>query len=87
MDPILDEQPNKSSANYQPCYYCNTSNPIKVNYSWWGGWTGPKLLHHVKCTVCGKYYNGKTGQPNTQRIFIYFIFTLGIAILFLVIFL
>jgi hypothetical protein len=48
-----------------------------------GGVLGPKILTHVKCTVCGFKYNGKSGNDNTTGVIIYSavvaIFCLGLV--------
>jgi len=56
---------------YAPCPQCRNSAAQKLNFTWWGGMLGPKLLTHVKCQACGKKYNGKTGKENTTNIIIY----------------
>ena len=58
-------------TNYAPCPQCNNSNAQKLNFTWWGGAIGPRILTHVKCNTCGKKYNGKTGGDNTTNIIIY----------------
>jgi len=42
-----------------------------MNFTWWGGVIGPRVLTHVKCRRCGHGYNGKTGRDNTTGIVIY----------------
>lgn len=56
---------------YAPCPKCSSTSATPVNYTWWGGLLGPKLLTHVKCDACGNAYNGKTGESNTRGIVIY----------------
>ena len=56
---------------YASCPQCKASNAQRLNFTWWGGVLGPKLLTHVKCQSCGKKYNGKTGGDNTTNIIIY----------------
>ncbi len=56
---------------YAPCPQCNASAAQKVNFTWWGGVLGPRVLKHVKCGSCGKGYNGKTGKDNLNGIIIY----------------
>ena len=58
---------------YAPCPQCSNAAAQKMNFTWWGGILGPKLLTHVKCQACGKQYNGKTGKDNTTNIAIYFV--------------
>lgn len=54
------------------CPKCGAVDPKTLNFTWWGGALGPKLLSHVKCLNCGYKYNGKTGKDNTTGIVIYF---------------
>ena len=56
---------------YQPCPQCGESAVAPVQFTWWGGLVGPKLLSQVSCTGCGHQYNGKTGKPNTAAIAVY----------------
>jgi hypothetical protein len=58
-------------GEYMPCPRCSRPDPEKVNFTWWGGMIGPRLLKHVKCGGCGLAYNGKSGQSNTTNIVIY----------------
>ena len=37
-------------------------DPEKVNFTWWGGVLGPKLLTHVKCEACGINITEKRGR-------------------------
>ena len=60
------------SLNYAACPKCGASNAKLLNFTWWGGVLGPRLLTHVKCPDCGHKYNGKTGKDNTVGIAIYF---------------
>jgi hypothetical protein len=58
-----------------------------VNFTWWGGVLGPRLLKHVKCNGCGTTYNGKSGQSNTTNIVVYSVIlgviSFGIALFFI----
>lgn len=56
-----------------PCPKCKATNPEKVNYTWWGGFLGPKLLCHVRCTQCKTVYNGRIGNSNYSKVIIYII--------------
>jgi transposase-like protein len=60
-------------GQYVPCPRCRRPDPEKVNFTWWGGMLGPRMLTHVKCRGCGLAYNGKTGESNDTKITIYFI--------------
>ncbi len=54
------------------CPHCNreaASSP--VGFTWWGGFIGAKLIHHVECADCHKRYNGQSGKVNTNAIAIY----------------
>ena len=59
------------ATNHVACPKCGTADPKTLNFTWWGGALGPKLLNHVKCAACGNKYNGKTGGDNTTGIVIY----------------
>ena len=67
------------ATNHVPCPKCGTADPKTLNFTWWGGALGPKLLTHVKCVGCGYKYNGKSGKDNTAGIAIYFLVVGGIA--------
>jgi transposase-like protein len=73
-------------GQYVPCPRCRKPDPEKVNFTWWGGMIGPRMLSHVKCQACGTAYNGKTGQSNTTGIVIYSVvlFVIGIAIVLVI---
>lgn len=54
------------------CPFCHQpATAFPVGFTWWGGVLGPKLLHHAKCSACGRAYNAKTGKSNTTGIVIY----------------
>jgi transposase-like protein len=59
------------TGEYVPCPRCRRPDPQKVNFTWWGGVLGPRILKHVKCNGCGFAYNGKSGQSNTTNIIAY----------------
>lgn len=67
---------------YVPCPKCNTPEPQRMKFTWWGGLLGPKILNHVKCAACGNTFNGKSGKPNTNGIIIYMVAVLIIFGLF-----
>lgn len=66
------------------CPRCGCPHSTAVNFTWWGGVLGPKLLNHVECTHCRHAFNGKTGQSNTTGIIIYSVVTGMIALVILV---
>lgn len=70
----------KGVGVYAPCPGCETTLAKKVGYTWWGGFLGPKILSHVRCTSCGETYNGKTGKSNRMAIVLYAVLGLGIGI-------
>lgn len=59
------------SYKYVRCPDCAEQQSTQVGFTWWGGYLGPKLFTHVKCSACGKHYNGKTGKSNDTAIAIY----------------
>ena len=72
---------------YMPCGRCGASGAQRMNFTWWGGIIGPRMLNHVRCPACGHQYNGKTGRSNTNNIIIYSIgaAVIGIGILALIV--
>lgn len=68
-------------GQYVPCPRCRRPDPQKVNFTWWGGMLGPRMLTHVKCNGCGLAYNGKTGESNDTKIKIYLIVGTAISLL------
>lgn len=66
MKDALDE-----ILNSDGCPVCGSQNVAPVNYTWWGGVIGPKILHHTKCKDCKHTYNSKTRQTNTKAIILY----------------
>ena len=65
---------------FAACPHCGSTTATKVNFTWWGGILGPRLLNVVSCSGCGKQYNGKTGQSNTNAIIIYSVVVVVIAV-------
>lgn len=74
------------AISYEPCPKCGAADPQKVNFTWWGGVLGPKLMTHVKCESCGTKFNGKTGKDNTTYIAIYCVIVGGLAFALVVVF-
>lgn len=70
-------------ANYVACPKCGTPEPEKLNFTWWGGVLGPRVLSHVKCGNCKHHFNGRTGKDNTTGIVIY---TIAVGLVVLVVF-
>lgn len=62
-------------TQFAPCPQCQASAANRLNFTWWGGALGPKMLNHVKCGNCGAKYNGKTGGSNTGGILVYTVVT------------
>lgn len=73
-------------SEFAPCPACQQQSATRLNYTWWGGALGPRMLTHVKCGGCGATYNGKTGQSNNAKIAAYMIIVnvvlIGLAIAF-----
>ncbi len=65
---------------HAPCPRCGRRAAKPVSFTWWGGFLGPKIFHHVECRACGKAYNGKTGRSNTANIVIYQVIGLIVAL-------
>ena len=64
--------------DFAPCPKCSKTTAKQMNFTWWGGALGPRMLHHVKCEACGTAYNGKTGKSNNQAIAMYFLVTITV---------
>jgi hypothetical protein len=71
-----------TNSPYVPCPRCQSPNVTPVNFTWWGGAIGPRILKLVKCQQCGLSYKGKTGQSPTRDIVIY---TVVLIVVFFVI--
>lgn len=63
------------------CPRCRSNDVHRVDYSWWGGFLGPRLVHQVRCKKCGKTYNGATGTDITRNITIYMMIAIIIFII------
>jgi hypothetical protein len=63
------------------CPRCGSPYATAVKFAWWGGFLGPKMLSHVKCSQCGNAYNGKTGRPNTTGIVIYTVVAIVLGVI------
>ena len=61
----------QTPTQYAPCPQCGQSNAKPVNYTWWGGALGPRLLSVVKCRSCGTQYNGAKGSRLGKAILVY----------------
>ena len=72
-------------SQFPPCPNCRQAAAEKVNFTWWGGIIGPRLLNHVKCRACGATYNGKTGVDNKKNIAIYYAVAIPVFIILLLI--
>lgn len=55
---------------------------MRLHWTWWGGFLGPRLLSHVRCLACGAKYNGRTGKWNGTAVVLYNCGAFAIAILF-----
>ena len=75
--------PPAGAIEVAPCFKCGNSYARKIEFTWWGGLLGPKMLNHVKCLQCGQTFNARTGRSNLLAIVLYQVITLAIiAILF-----
>jgi hypothetical protein len=64
------------------CPQCNNIGATKVNFTFWGGLIGPKIMKQVRCIACGQNFNGQTGKPITAGTIIgYSAAILGICII------
>jgi hypothetical protein len=88
-DPNPYESPTQPSQikppgeEFAPCPTCRATSAKRLNFTFWGGAIGPRLLNHVRCDQCGTTYNGKTGKSNLGAIVVYQIvlLVLGIALI------
>lgn len=70
----LTEDINNISTDVAKCPKCNSTEAIKItNYTWWGGFLGPRLFNAVTCVSCGTKYNGNTGNYLNAAIATYLI--------------
>ena len=78
--------PPADAVQAAPCPNCGNVYARKIEFTWWGGLIGSKIINHVECPACGARFNGKTGQDNTGAIAIYMVVVglLSFALLFLV---
>lgn len=75
-------QPPPGTEQFAPCPWCGNVFASRIGFTLWGGALGPRLFTHVKCSRCGKAYNGKTGKSNAAAIAIYVVVTcvVGVAV-------
>lgn len=52
----------------RPCPRCHSDQVVRVHHTWWGGFLGTWLTHHVRCTACGCRFNGRTGEQDSYAI-------------------
>ena len=71
-------------GEWADCPNCGAPDPVKVSYTWWGGFIGPAIINTVRCQECGTQYNGIHGDYNTTRIIIHTFVGLGIGVAFAV---
>ena len=51
-----------NSAGYVPCPRCGGMDVKPVQFSWWGGAVGPRMIKLVRCNACNLKYKGQTGE-------------------------
>jgi hypothetical protein len=68
------------AKNFAPCPRCGQSEAMRIGWTWWGGYLGPRLLTHVKCRSCGAKYHGLRGTSNVRAILVYSAVSLVAAI-------
>ena len=68
------------ASEFAACPGCQSQTASRLNFTWWGGALGPRLINHVKCGACGVTYNGKTGRSNNRSIAAYLIIVNAVAI-------
>lgn len=74
------ETPVSSQPPAAPCPKCGSTSAKKVNYTWWGGFIGPKMFNHVRCTQCHTTYNARTGRSNVLPVIIYNVVILSVCL-------
>ena len=83
VQPPVASWPPAGANQSAPCFRCGSTYARKVDFTWWGGLLGPKMLNHVRCVQCGQAFNAKTGRSNLAAIVLYqAIVLVVIAILF-----
>lgn len=80
------EQKERRVSQYVPCPRCGCDQAAKVSFTWWGGFLGPSLFHHVRCPGCGTTFNGQTGRSNNTAITVYLVVggCVGVGLLILI---
>lgn len=68
------------TSEFVACPACQSQTAKRLNFTWWGGALGPRLLTHVKCGACGVTYNGKTGRSNNGAIAAYIVIVYVVVI-------
>jgi hypothetical protein len=69
--PAEEAPRTKGKKQYEPCPRCDTPDPKKVKFTWWGSAYGPAMFSHVRCRECGYAYNGRTGRSNLIPIILF----------------
>jgi hypothetical protein len=77
---MYPQGPNYGNSRYR-CPFCGFDQVDAVNFTWWGGMLGPKMLGLVKCRQCRKSYNGKSNSDATTGIIIYLVVSLVIGLI------
>jgi hypothetical protein len=80
LAPTPPDPRNLGGEQFAPCPTCGKTLAKRVSYTLWGGFIGPKLLTHVKCSQCGTTYNGKTGRSNSTAITLYLVISVAIGL-------
>jgi hypothetical protein len=62
------------------CPRCHDPTVSKPSFTWWGGFLGPKIIDHLKCSRCGFAFHPRTGQAITGAIVIYSVVVAAIAL-------
>ncbi len=78
--PTQASQIKPPGEQFAPCPVCRGTSAKRLNFTFWGGAIGPRLLTHVRCEQCGTTFNGKTGKSNLTAIIIYQFVALAIAV-------
>lgn len=71
----------RARGAYADCPNCGCpGHAERVFYTLWGGFIGPILLNHVRCSKCGTAYNGSSGKYNTVGIVLWITIPMAIGL-------
>jgi predicted RNA-binding Zn-ribbon protein involved in translation (DUF1610 family) len=79
------ERRPRRKSKFARCPNCGDNHAKRVLWTFWGSFYGPALLAHVRCSHCGKTYNGRSGRSNLIPAILFLLVTLGLIFVVLVV--